>query len=141
MRKTIDLLYKSKKYKVRPIVNRYETNGNLAVWLDYRNQADFDVTVNIRPLPPFMAALNVNFPHSEDILKAITENGFAEPTGEFIQSGFASYPIYRFNRDVLYSFDPEGTTSYEQSLDSSPESTSSFEDRFPGATIISLDDK
>ena len=141
MRKTIDLFYNGKKYKVRPLVNRYQSNGNLAVWLYCRDLADLDVTININPLPQFMAAFNVNFPHSEDILKAIIECGFAEPTGESVQSGFVTYPIYRFNRDVLYSFDTKGTTIYEQSIDCPPEPAKSLKEQFPGAVIIDINDK
>ena len=141
MRKTIDLFYNGKKYKVRPLVNRYQANGNLSVWFDYRGQMDFDVTVNISSLPSFMAAFHENFLHSEDILKAVIEYGLAVPTGESVQSGFVSYPIYRFNRDVLYRYDPEGTTIYEQSIDCPPEPAKSLKEQFPGAVIIEMNDK
>ena len=42
----------------------------------------------------------------------LTEEGFPIPTGRTMQSGFCTYPEYRFRANRLQDLDPEGYAGY-----------------------------
>lgn len=86
----------------------YVENNNLAIELvvdkDYEDKEIFKwesrcyLTVNIKPLPSDMIALDINnFP---DALKFVEENDIAHKVDE-AQSWFVTYPIVKFNNDFF----------------------------------------
>ena len=86
---------------VEIIVARYDVNDNLAIeLLDVEDICIFcTITKNIVPLPFGFAAVDVNnCPFAQDF---IVENGLGELIGMEVESGFVSYPIYKFNLDLL----------------------------------------
>lgn len=50
--------------------------------------------------------------NGDEILKWIKKNRLAEPTRNIAQSGYCSYPEYRFHEKVLREIDPDGYAEY-----------------------------
>ena len=65
----------------------------------------------------------------QEILPWLENEGLAKPTGRTQQSGFVSYPEYRFNGEKLAKLDPEGYQSYVSLRDS-------FHNQSPGMSMI-----
>ena len=92
----------------------YADNDNLYVGLDFFDPdiggMDFygDVTSNVIKLPPFMACIDTNNNNAEKIMAFLKENGFGEPTGGALPSGFCMYPLFCFNPEKLCEADPVG---------------------------------
>ena len=75
-----------------------------------------------------MITVNIDYPLSGDkettafidtnnlnaflIERFLQENQIATPTGEYGQSGFCTYPEYRFRANRLQELDPEGYAGY-----------------------------
>jgi hypothetical protein len=71
-------------------------NGNLYVGLG----PDFcDVTINISKLDDFEGCIDI--PNVKELPSFLNEYGIAVDTGRTIQSGFNTYPIYKFNKKKL----------------------------------------
>ena len=90
---------------------------------DYPDEPYGNLTVNLAGnnelLPKYHAYIDVNnMPEAADILY---ESGLATPTGDVRRSGFVTYPLYEFNKDVLVEYVPE------KELDTYEDSYSCFE--------------
>lgn len=91
-------------------------NGNLAIemitWEDGHPEPWNTLTVNF----PYQCDKNHAFidtnNNDQQILSWIIRNGLAVPTGIMTQSGFCSYPEYRFREDRLREIDPDGYEAY-----------------------------
>ena len=72
-----------------------------------------NVTVNLgRKIPPYCAFVDTNnMPEAEDFL---TDNGLASFTGLVQESGYCTYPLYRFKVERLRRLCPGGMAAYEQ---------------------------
>lgn len=76
---------------------------------DYPDEPYGNLTVNLADnnelLPKYHAYIDVNnMPEAADVL---SKSGLAMPTGDVRQSGFVTYPLYEFNKDVLAEYVPE----------------------------------
>ena len=114
-------------------VRSYYNNGNLALLLQDWNNGEpepwGDLTVNLGiSLDQDCAFVDVNN-LGQEILPWLENEGLAKPTGRTQQSGFVSYPEYRFNREKLAKLDPEGYQSYVSLRDS-------FHNQSPGMSMI-----
>ena len=69
------------------------------------------VTVNITQLPFLYSAIDTNN-NGEQIIAFLEENGFGHATGHMLQSGFCTYPVFRFDEDMLIRIDPEVFSTY-----------------------------
>lgn len=90
--------------------------GNLAIqmvnWADGYPEPWDTLTVNLDGIrDKDCAFINVNN-NGKEILTWIIRYGFAVPTGNWKNSGYCSYPEYRFKEDVLREIDPEGYEEY-----------------------------
>lgn len=96
---------------VRLVLDMYRDNNNLFVGLEEHDEEfDFwdsycDVTVNIVRLPFLESAINMNYGGQEKI-DFLVKNGFGEPAGYSLSSGFCTYPVFRFNADKIKELDP-----------------------------------
>ena len=103
--------------KVNIGLGAYGVDDNLYVGMNYFDRdlggMDFfgDVTVNITKMQPFMACIDVNN-NGEKIVDFLVENGFGEPAGRALPSGFCMYPVFRFNPEKLREADPRGFEQY-----------------------------
>lgn len=96
------------EYSVLLAIHYYQ-NGNLAIALEEEHGEPYGVlTINLGDkLPSDYAYLDTNMhPNAEEIVK---EYGLAENTGKYEQSGFCTYPLYKFNisrlRELSVDFD------------------------------------
>lgn len=69
------------------------------------------VTVNITQLPFLYSAIDTNN-NGEQILAFLEENGFGQATGHMLPSGYCTYPVFRFDEDMLIRIDPEVFSTY-----------------------------
>ena len=98
----------------------YMTTGNMYIGLIEREEDGYpehydDLTKNLdEELPPYHAYVDTNnLPGAgEMIMKA----GLGEPTGKYSVSGFCTYPLYRFHKEKLQEYCPEGVAIYEAAL-------------------------
>lgn len=88
-----------KEYEVTAHKANYY-NGNLAIFLTYDGEPYGNLTVNLseRLLPDTAYVDTNNMPDAE---RFITENGLGEFTGKTKDSGYCTYPLYKFNLDKL----------------------------------------
>lgn len=72
-----------------------------------------NVTVNLeRKIPLYCAFVDTNnMPEAEDFL---INNGLASFTGLVQESGYCTYPLYRFDAEMLRQLSPGGMAAYEQ---------------------------
>ena len=104
-------------YQVQLAVKTY-CNNNLGIYMNLckRGKVKMEeiLTVNFPvTLPENCACIDINN-NSRDILAWIVRNGLAKPTGRTIESGFCTYPEYRFQVSALKEADPEGYEKYLQ---------------------------
>lgn len=97
-------------------VRSYYNNGNLALllqdWTNGEPEPWGDLTVNLGfYLDQDCAFVDVNH-LGQEILPWLEREGLAKPTGRIQQSGFVSYPEYRFNGEKLAELDSEGYQTY-----------------------------
>lgn len=101
-------------------VSRYVNNDNLYVGMDaFDTESNekypfTDITVNIEALPYLHSAIDTNNNGMLSITNFLIENDLALPTGEYQQSGFCVYPVYRFNAELLEKLDPEPFHEYQK---------------------------
>lgn len=115
------------KNAVYPKLNFYLSDNNLYLGLsEYDTEFDYlehycDVTVNIDTLPYLHAAIDTNN-NGTKIVDFLIKNGFGEPTGGMIPSGFCWFPVFKFNEDKLREIDPETFAAYAkaQGMNKSP---------------------
>lgn len=91
-------------------------NNNLAIYMYFlekgKVKSEMVLTVNFPvSLPENCACIDTNN-NGKDILAWIVRHGLAIPTGRTIESGFCSYPEYRFRSSVLKEADPDGYEEY-----------------------------
>lgn len=83
----------------------YLTNGNLAILFRKEDDTDdytFAISINVsEKMPDGCALIDVNNLPQEEIEDFLESNHLAEPTGDFVQSGFVVYPLYRFYPEAL----------------------------------------
>lgn len=116
------------KGKMKLLLSSYMSNGScMAISLlmaeggDYPDEPYGNLTVNLSDgfevLPKYHAYIDVNnMPEAAGVL---SESGLAMPTGDMRQSGFVTYPLYKFDKDVLAEYvSSEELKSYEESYDS-----------------------
>lgn len=88
-------------------VSNYANNGNMAVMLMVAEEALQDAlygvaTVNLHPVDDDYGFLDYN---NMPLITGIFERlGIAKPTGIKAQSGYCSYPLYRFDMNVLREY-------------------------------------
>lgn len=92
--------------------------GNLAitmtVWEDGEPEPWDILTVNLGGIREKDCAFIDTNNNGNDILAWIIRYGLAVPTGRVQQSGFCTYPEFRFRPEVLQEIDQEGYTAYLQ---------------------------
>lgn len=104
---------------IYPHIGKYEENNNLFMALacfdkDRQDVVPFsDITINAGKLPYLHSAITP-FAVEEGLLDFLTKNGFGQLTGQQIQSGYSSYPIFRFNEDKLRSVSLRDFAAYAQ---------------------------
>ena len=104
-------------YTIYPHMGKYDENNNLFLALacfdkERKDVVPFsDITINAGKLPYLHSAITP-FVIEEGLLDFLSKNGFGQLTGEQIQSGFSSYPIFRFNEDKLREVSPLDFTAY-----------------------------
>ena len=97
----------NKQYNVEPRRTTYEHTGELAVIL-YDDEGCFaDITVCL-PNKSFeldndMAFIDVN--NCPWAIEFLENNNIAVFTGVYVHSGFVQYPLYKFNLEVIKSWD------------------------------------
>lgn len=79
---------------------RYANNDNLAIvlWNDTEGPIA-TLTVNLDYLMPGYAYVDINnCPWAEEFIK---EYALGEPTGRFRESGYCTYPLYKFHHSTF----------------------------------------
>ena len=105
--------------KVWLSIAQYKDNGCLGLMLNTEYDGEeveyCRLTVNIMPyLPPFFAYLDTNnVPCAEQFVK---ENKLGVFAGIMGNSGYCSYPLYRFDKDRLRELAPEEMAVYEENI-------------------------
>ena len=85
-------------------IGKYSRNNNTAISLDCNEGKFATITVNFNEnLDEGMAYLDTNnCSWVEDIMKKYC---LGEPTGEYKQSGFCIYPLYKLDLQAIKEFD------------------------------------
>ena len=85
-------------------------NGNIYVGL----APNFcDITVNLCYLDePYTGYIDVN--NVKELPEFLRKYGIAEDTGKTMQSGFVTYPLYKFNREKLREYNSNELRIYEE---------------------------
>ena len=85
-------------------IGKYSRNNNTAISLDCNEGKCATITVNFNEkLDEGMAYLDTNnCSWVEDIMKKYC---LGEPTGEYKQSGFCIYPLYKLDLQAIKEFD------------------------------------
>lgn len=94
-------------YEVFCRITKYATNNALAIQLVMDTGEPFgNMTVNLEGIPNEDCAYldTNNMPEVEEIVK---KYHLGEPTGRYGQSGFCTYPEYKFNMKELYKYTME----------------------------------
>lgn len=100
-----------------PKLNFYVSGNNLYLGFDnYDPEFDAmvpycDATVNIEPLPYLQACIDTNN-NGPQMIDFLVSNGFGEPTGHIIPSGFCFFPVFQFHESKLREIDPETFAAY-----------------------------
>jgi hypothetical protein len=55
-----------------------------------------------------------NYSENDGIERFIVDNGLGTPTGQTIQSGFVSVPVYQFDREKQLEYSLNGVSGYEE---------------------------
>jgi len=97
-------------------VSCYQSPPNLCVSLidDYDGEPVAGITANFDiDMPPYCSAVK-NYSENEGMLLFLLENGFGIPTGQGIESGYVTLPVFRFDKEMLRELDPAGCAFYER---------------------------
>ena len=98
--------------RVSAHLDMYRDNDNLFVGLtcydeDLEAEDSYcSLTVNVDKLPYLHSAIDTTY-NGEGKLKFLKDKGFGEPTGQYVHSGFCSYPVFRFYEDKLMEIEPD----------------------------------
>lgn len=117
----LKLPHYGKKVPLELQVRSYYSGGNLALllvdWSDDYPEPWGDLSVNLGyAMEKDCAFVDVN-DMGEEILPWIEKNGLGTPTGRTQQSGFVTYPEYRFHADRLRALDDYGYQEYSERYD------------------------
>lgn len=97
---------------------RYRFGGGLCLKLYMFTDNIIDlwqtITVNLESVPEGFAYIDINN-CGESIIQWLTANDFMEPTGEFLTSGFVSYPLYKLNLPKIREYTINEEPSTEES--------------------------
>lgn len=113
-------LVTGKDYPVFAQVGTYR-DGSIAVTLACADEEDYgqpfiDVSKHVGfKMPPYYAAIK-NYSENEGMVDFLTQNGFGKLTGQKIDSGYVSMPVFQFNKVRLQALDPQGIARYESAL-------------------------
>ena len=108
------IIYKGNPVGIR--VGCYQSPPNLYVGFidDYDGEPVAGITANFDiNMPPYCSAVK-DYSENEGMLLFLLENGFGIPTGEGIESGYVTLPVFRFNKEMLRDLDPAGCAMYEK---------------------------
>lgn len=100
-------------------ISRYLSNNCIYIGLLTKEEDGFEpygnVTVNMRgKVPDYCGYVDTNsMPELEEFL---VHYGIGTFTGLTQQSGFCTYPLYRFDADTLRNLCPKGMAEYERSI-------------------------
>lgn len=113
--KTYPLEHNGTTQQIQLEVSTYP-NNNLAIMMNTIKRgkviSEKVLTVNFPvALPENCACIDTNN-NGNDILAWIVRHGLAIPTGRTVESGFCTYPEYRFRVSVLREADSEGYEEY-----------------------------
>lgn len=106
-------------------VGKYYYGDNMSVNLICTGESEGEpygsLTVNFSdPMPPYYGYLDVNnFP---DATEFVERNGLGKYMGIEITSGFATYPLYKFDPERLRELCPDDVLVYERSVSKEKES-------------------
>ena len=120
-----------RKYTVKPFIGIYANNKNLCVRLYCLNEDNgrwnpfCQVTVNTRPLAYLEGTIDANVGGMK-MLDFLEKNGFGECTPYGVQSCLCTYPIFKFNEDMIRRINPKVFADYA---------------KFFGYEVSSLDEK
>ena len=109
------------KYTVKPFIGIYANNENLCVRLYCLNKEDgqwnpfCQVTVNTVPLAYLEGTIDENVGGMK-MLDFLEKNGFGECTSFRVRSGFCTYPVFRFNEDIIRRINPKVFADYAKSF-------------------------
>ena len=102
-----------------PKLNFYLSNNNLYLGFDSYDpelnamEPYCDATVNIDTLPYLEACIDTNN-NGTKMIDFLVANGFGEPTGRMLPSGFCWFPVFRFHESKLREIDPDTFVAYEK---------------------------
>ena len=105
--------------KVNLAVGVHEGTDNLFVGADCFNPGTGEMddgprfTANILKLPPFVAALDVEY-GGERIAGFLAENGFGHLTGDVLHNGSRTFPLFRFDEAKLEEANEYGIRQYRE---------------------------
>ncbi len=88
-------------------IDLYQENKNMAFILN-----DEIYTVNVVPLPPYTACIDIN--NNPDALRELQEKEYAIATGDTVSSGFVDYPVVVFNVKKLEEMYNGEVKDYEE---------------------------
>lgn len=77
----------------------------------YEPYGDLTVRIGDKPLPDYHAYVDTN--NMPEAPGFISKYGLGKPTGDIARSGFCIYPLYKFDKDKLAEYCPEGVSLYE----------------------------
>lgn len=102
------MIFTYKRQKLEVIKDAYESNGATALYIINAENGEYysDITVNIEPYffeNQNEVIIDDNLP--KGILKRLEEIGLLQNTGKHARSGFCTYKVYTFNKD-LFKFLP-----------------------------------
>ena len=102
--KTLKFKAFGRNVKVFFTLARYSMNNNLCINMVEVNEGPWStLTTNFDVvLAPDEAFVDTN--NNTGIDKILVANGIAEPTGKGIQSGFCTYPLFKFNLDKVEEY-------------------------------------
>ncbi len=99
-------------------VNRYAYGNGLCIQLNEMDEGYLipyaTLTVNLEgyDVPKYHAFLDTNnCPTAEQF---VVSNGLGTSTGKYGRSGYCQYPLYKFNREKLLEYCPDGIAEYEK---------------------------
>ena len=96
MNSTLKMEVYGKQYELLTVIDQYVNNNNIAIQLVTANGEPFaTMTTNICNLPEHFATIDIN--NLPQAISLIERYKLGEPTGDFITSGFVTYPIYKLN--------------------------------------------
>lgn len=96
---------------------QYIDNGVLACLLTFGDEFPCVVTINL-PIPPrFKFGSYIDTNNYPDILPILKSNNFGILTEVYADSGFCTYPVFIFDKDIVKEANPEVYNDYVKMLE------------------------